>query len=151
MATLRGLLDDFRPLISTSYKMLGELSREMETFARNEIGTRSDTNFHVVDVDVMSNADHYIVQADFPGFTKDDIQIDITDAGLMRLSAERKFEKLGETGSYMRKYGSFVKELKLPDDCNMDHIKARMDNGVLTVSVQKQNVKPNVRRIQLSD
>lgn len=148
--TLRSLFDDFQPLISTSYKMLGELSKEMDAFARNELGKHNNNAFHGVDVDIINKADQYIIQADFPGFTKNDVNIEVTDEGFLRLSAERNVEsKSANEGTYMRKYGSFVKELRLPEDTDMNNIKARMENGVLTVSLKKM-VKPvNTRRIQL--
>jgi HSP20 family molecular chaperone IbpA len=151
--SFRSLFDDFQPLISTSYKMLGELSKEMDTFARSELGSgRFGRSCHMVDVDVISKLDHYEVHADFPGFTKEDVNIEITDEGFLMLSAERKLEKQGDNGSYMRKYGSFVKELRLPEDSDVDQINARMVDGVLFIYVKKKE-KPkanNTRRILLA-
>ena len=50
-----------------------------------------------------------------------------------------------------RSYGKFLRRFRLPETAKMDQIKAAMENGVLTVTVPKEEVKkPDVKSIEIS-
>jgi HSP20 family protein len=50
-----------------------------------------------------------------------------------------------------RSSGKFVRKFRLPDNAKMDQVKAAMENGVLTVTVPKQEIKkPEVKSIEIS-
>ena len=50
-----------------------------------------------------------------------------------------------------RSSGTFLRRFRLPENAKMDQIKASMENGVLTVTVPKVEVKkPDVKSIEIS-
>jgi HSP20 family protein len=50
-----------------------------------------------------------------------------------------------------RSCGKFLRRFRLPENAKMDHVKASMENGVLTVTVPKEKVKkPEVKAIDIS-
>ncbi|GJU82246.1 17.3 kDa class I heat shock protein-like protein, partial [Tanacetum coccineum] len=50
-----------------------------------------------------------------------------------------------------RSSGKFTRRFMLPENAKMDQIKAGMENGVLTITVPKEEVKkPDVKSIQIS-
>ncbi|PWA35587.1 HSP20-like chaperone [Artemisia annua] len=50
-----------------------------------------------------------------------------------------------------RSNGKFTRRFRLPENAKMDQIKAGMENGVLTITVPKEEVKkPDVKSIQIS-
>ncbi|MBA0732446.1 hypothetical protein Gogos_016536 [Gossypium gossypioides] len=50
-----------------------------------------------------------------------------------------------------RSSGKFMRRFRLPENAKMDHIKASMENGVLTVTIPKLEVKkPDVKSIEIS-
>lgn len=50
-----------------------------------------------------------------------------------------------------RSCGKFLRRFRLPENAKMDHVKASMENGVLTVTVPKEEVKkPEVKAIDIS-
>ena len=50
-----------------------------------------------------------------------------------------------------RSSGKFLRRFRLPDNAKADQIKAAMENGLLTVTVPKKEVKkPEVKSIQIS-
>lgn len=76
----------------------------------------------------------YEVQLDMPGLTKADIEIELTNEGVLAMSGVRK---LSETKR--RKYNGSV---LLPPDANLESITAQMEHGVLTITIDKIRVTP---------
>jgi HSP20 family protein len=102
-------------------------------------------------VDLVEAEDHFVLKADLPGLTQDDVSIEVQD-GTLSISGERKAEhEQRERGWYRieRSFGSFSRSLTLPEGVNPDGIKAEFRDGVLEVRIPKpEERKP--RRIEIS-
>ncbi len=93
----------------------------------------------------MQRPDHFEIKADVPGFTKDQINVEVHD-GVLTISAERREEtKTEDTDKegvkwhrVERSSGSLRRQVKLPATANWDNITAASDNGVLTLTVAKK-------------
>ena len=96
-------------------------------------------------VDMYQTDDDIVVKATLPGFTKDDVDITLTDNILtLRGSQEREEETEGKS-YYIREQscGSFERSLKLPVDVELKDVEALFENGILTVTLPKaEAVKP---------
>ncbi|HUO08911.1 MAG TPA: Hsp20/alpha crystallin family protein [Phycisphaerae bacterium] len=104
-------------------------------------------------VDVHEDADHFYVDAELPGFTKEDVDVTLED-GVLTIRAERK-EKKEETPSAKqplhveRRWLRFERSFTLPTAVNENSVKAQLDGGILTITLDKrEEVKP--RKIQIS-
>ncbi len=98
------------------------------------------------DTDFLDKGDKYVLSMDIPGMTKDAIQIHATDSSIT-VSGERHIEKqenADDKGYYRieRSSGSFRRSLPLPSDAKADSINAKYENGVLEITVPKENPKP---------
>lgn len=82
--------------------------------------------------DVHEDADHYYARFELPGVKKDDLKVEIHDS-LLTVSAERK-EKSGDQESTV----SLSRSISVPEGVNGDAISARLEDGILTVSLPKQ-------------
>ncbi|MEJ0006525.1 MAG: Hsp20/alpha crystallin family protein [Steroidobacteraceae bacterium] len=101
-------------------------------------------------VDVHEETERYVVRADLPGVSPDDIEI-TADAGVLTIKGERKASAEKAENSYQRVErvaGNFVRRFTLPEAAQTDAIKATHVNGVLELSIPKQ-AKPEVRRIKV--
>ena len=90
-------------------------------------------------VDVTENKKAYVVSAELPGLKKDDIHISFENDMLI-LSGERKMEHEEKKDSFHRierAYGKFERSFRLPDDVDVEAIKANYKNGVLTIEIPK--------------
>ncbi len=88
--------------------------------------------------DIRETDKEYILEADLPGFTKDDVKIKVKDNYLI-LSAEKKQEIEEEKEGYIRKertYGSLRRSFFL-ENVKEDEISAKFENGVLTIVLPK--------------
>jgi HSP20 family protein len=90
-------------------------------------------------MDLVEAEDHFVLKADLPGMSEDDVSIEIQD-GNLTISGERKAEhESREQGWYRieRSFGSFQRSLTLPDGIDPDAVSANFDRGVLEVRIPK--------------
>ena len=131
--------------------------REMDNFERHFFdspffGTSTST-MAGFGTDITDEGDSYKLTADLPGFSKDDIKIDVND-NTLTLSAERhsEYEEKEKKGKYIRverSYGSYSRSFDLTG-IKSDGITASYENGVLTLELPKEEeVKPVSRRLEI--
>ena len=101
--------------------------------------------------DVLDKGDHYELQAELPGFNKEDIHISV-DNGCLTIAAQHSEENKEEKNNYIRrerKYGSFQRSFDLTG-IDADKITAAYENGILKLALPKQvEVKPESKRIEI--
>ena len=104
-------------------------------------------------MDLVETADHYVLRADLPGLSDDDVTIQLEDSTLT-ISGERKTEHEGQQEGYYRlerAFGSFSRSLTLPDGVDADNVQAQFDRGVLEIRIPKpEQKKPKTVQINLS-
>ncbi len=103
-------------------------------------------------VDVEAREDAYVISALLPGVKADELNIQVAD-DTVSIQGEMKLER-DEKASYLlaeRPGGRFSRALTLPTALDAEHVEARYENGVLTVTVPKapearpRTVKINVK------
>lgn len=98
-------------------------------------------------MDLREEEDRYLIQADMPGMGKENVSIEVEGA-LLRISAQREQEMEEKQEGYVRRErGSmrFFRQVRLPENADEGSIKARMENGVLEVSVPKKRAAEEKR------
>jgi HSP20 family protein len=101
--------------------------------------------------DLIESETHYVLRADLPGVSEDDISIEL-DHDVLTISGERKAETRENKGGYARVErvsGSFRRSVRLPEGVDAEAITAGFDNGVLEVSVPKPE-QPKPRKVQIT-
>jgi len=136
---------------------LGSLQSEMNrlfntlynspTTARNGVVSRR----FIPSMDLVETETHYVLKADLPGLSEEDVAIEVAD-NVLTVTGERKSEHEEKKDGYRRverSFGSFRRALRLPEGVDADAISARFDKGVLEVSVPKpEQRKPHRVAIQ---
>ena len=130
-------------------QMRREMDRAMDTRA-NE-GSSVATSDWVPAVDIKEEKDRFVIVADIPGVDPKDIEVHMEN-GMLTIKGEKETEKKEEREGYKRverSYGSFYRRFSLPDTADAEKITAKSNNGVLEVSIGKQEqVQP--RKISVS-
>ncbi|HHU16734.1 MAG: Hsp20/alpha crystallin family protein [Anaerovoracaceae bacterium] len=102
-------------------------------------------------VNVQQNDTEYLIEAELPGVSKDEINVELHD-GRLTISVEREEKVDEEKKNYIHKesrYCSMRRSMYLAD-AETKGIKAKLDNGVLSIIVprQVQAVKPEKIEIE---
>jgi len=100
--------------------------------------------------DIYEKEGNYIVEADVPGFKKEDINIEYED-GYLILAAEKSEEKEDENKNYLRKerYSTSFKRQFYLGNIKEDQIKASFDDGILKIIAPKQEEVSNKKQISI--
>jgi HSP20 family protein len=102
-------------------------------------------------VDIAEHDDGYVVTAEIPGATREDVTVEAHD-GVLTLRGEKRSEREGkkEQSRWVeRSYGSFSRSFTLPANADTEKVAASFKDGVLTVEIPKAaEQKPKVIRIQ---
>lgn len=95
--------------------------------------------------DVKENEKEYILDVELPGFKKEDINVDFND-GYLTVKASHKEEKKEDKDNkhrYLRqerRYSSVERSFYV-GDINLEGVKAKLDNGILTIIVPKKELE----------
>ena len=101
--------------------------------------TERESRRWVPAIDLVEADDHFVLKADLPGLSEEDVSIEVQD-GTLTISGERKTEhERREQGWYRieRSFGSFSRSLTLPEGVDAEAINAEFDRGVLEVHIPK--------------
>jgi HSP20 family protein len=107
---------------------------EKRFFARPFRGFARGTSLPTTDVYTKNN--DLVVEAHMPNFDMDNVDIEVDD-GTLTISAERHEKEEDKTKQYVVRESSdsFYRSITLPDRADADKIKAKMEDGVLKVTV----------------
>ena len=135
------------------FEYSNDLLDSFQNFEKNffsEIG-RSFSGFNT---DIQDTGKEYVLEAELPGFNKEDIHVDVQD-GVLTISAkheEKQDEKDEKSGKYVRRerrYGSYQRSFTL-DGVDPKSIQAAYENGVLKLTLPKeQPTVPETHRIEI--
>jgi HSP20 family protein len=95
-------------------------------------------------MDILDYDTHFEINVDVPGMTKDNIAVEL-DNDIIRISGKRESnDKNGGGNNRIERnsYSSFTRSFKLPSNANKAEVSARVENGVLSVSVPKLQPPP---------
>ncbi|MCU0421091.1 MAG: Hsp20/alpha crystallin family protein [Cyclobacteriaceae bacterium] len=109
----------------------------------NESLARTGGSTFLPKVDVAETDTTYEIHVAVPGMNKDDFQVELHD-NLLTISGERKLtreKKEKNFHSIETQYGSFSRSFNLPDNVDTTKINARYENGILELTVPKDEKK----------
>ena len=118
------------------------------SFVRN-IGL-SDSTLSGPALNVIEDDNRLFVEAELPGVALSDIEITVAD-NTLTISGSRTLSNLDDANALRQERGDFVFErsLALPTQVEVDAVEARMNNGVLRVTLPKV-VESRTRRIAVT-
>ncbi len=121
----------------------------LDDFFDSLTDTRRNNNMKC---DIYEKNGVYHIEMDVPGFSKEDINIEVKDGNLV-IQAEKKneVEEENESKNYIRRersYGKYERSFYL-GDLDQDKIDAEFKNGILKISVPKKEQIENKKVIEI--
>jgi len=90
-------------------------------------------------MDLVESGDHFVLRADLPGLSEEDVNIEVEDR-VLTISGERKAEHQVDKDGFHRierAFGTFSRSLTLPEGIDPEAVQASFDRGVLEVRIPK--------------
>ncbi|WP_168407686.1 Hsp26/alpha crystallin family protein, partial [Acinetobacter indicus] len=125
-------------------------------FLGGALSQRSDDTsaFANTRIDWKETPEAHLFKADLPGVKKEEVKVEVEDGRILKISGERRKEKEEKTDTWHRverSSGKFLRRFRLPENAKVEEVKAGLENGVLTVTVPKVEVKKSeVKSIDIS-
>ncbi|HFD31820.1 MAG TPA: Hsp20/alpha crystallin family protein [Gammaproteobacteria bacterium] len=136
------------------WNSMEQFRREMEHMmhgqSSSEEGSSIATSDWVPAIDIKETEKEFLIHADIPGVDPDEIDVHMED-GMLTIKGERESEAKEEREGYKRierQHGTFYRRFSLPDTANADEISAKSKNGVLDITIPKQE-KAQPRKIEV--
>jgi HSP20 family protein len=105
--------------------------------------TRNGGSTFLPQADILENDKAYEIQFAVPGMSKEDFTIDLKD-NYLTVSGERKYTSEKNEKNFRSvetQYGSFSRSFALPENADASKINARYTNGILEVTIPKDEKK----------
>jgi HSP20 family protein len=96
----------------------------------------------VAPLDISEDENNYYIDADLPGFKKDNVSISI-DKGILTIKAQMEKDEKKDTKKYHsreRVSQSVTRSISLPENVDTQKIAAKYENGVLKLTLPKKEV-----------
>ncbi|KAH6824992.1 HSP20-like chaperones superfamily protein [Perilla frutescens var. hirtella] len=105
-------------------------------------------------IDWKETPEAHVFKVDVPGLKREEVKVEVEDGSILQISGERNKEQEEKNDKWHcieRSSGQFLRRFRLPENAKLEQVKAAMENGVLTVTVPKEEVKkPEVKAIDIS-
>lgn len=122
--------------------------RAFDEMQRSFFNDNSSLSFRT---DVIDTGDAYKLDAELPGFKKEDISIDVEN-DCLTISVERKVEDEDKRPNFVKRervYGSFSRSFDV-SGIDVEKIEAAYNDGILTLTMPKKvEVKPASRKLEI--
>jgi HSP20 family protein len=100
-------------------------------------------------VDIEETEDAWIVEAELPGVDGKDVNVELRDSELAITGEIKERQRTGIIRRRTRRTGRFDFRVTLPGEVDAEHIDAKLNGGVLTVRVPKDE-QARARRIEVT-
>lgn len=122
-------------------------------FAFPSLSTRETSAIVNTRMDWKETAEAHVFKVDLPGLTKEDVKLEIEDHRVLQITADRNVEREDKNETWHRverSRGKFLRRFRLPENGKIDQVRASIEDGVLTVTVPKEEVKkPELKAIEI--
>lgn len=105
-----------------------------------------------IKADIFAEGDKLVIEAELPGFNKDEIKVKVNDKQLT-ISAQRKVANEEKAENYIRRERSVSQVCRtfIVDNLDADNIQATFENGLLRLTVPKpQELQPKAKEIHIN-
>jgi HSP20 family protein len=130
-----------------------DMATELEKRAKPEVSRKAGKgaaeslieieNAFLPDAAIYETEDNLFIRLDIPGVEKGQVQIEVDEANVLQIRAKNEFQEPEGIDYREFEVGDYYRSFNLGDEFNKDAISAKLEDGVLELSVPKrEEVKP---------
>jgi len=146
-------------LITSPFSFMRRFGEGMEQlFADFGVGGLMPRGFNELaawapQIELFERENQLVIRADLPGLKKDDVQIEVRDDSVV-IQGERQEERREEREGFYsteRVYGRFYREIPLPDGAHTEAATATFRDGVLEITIPREEGETRGRQLEIQD
>ncbi len=134
-----------------------EVNRLFDNFGRNwDVDfpfNKEESSVFYPDINLSENENEYVVTAELPGMDEKDVNVELKNGGLTIKGEKKSESEAKKQNGYIyseRTYGSFYRQIPLPEEIDPDSVEAKFKNGVLTITLPKtEKAKAGRKKIDI--
>eukprot|EP00052_Salpingoeca_macrocollata_P033776 m.9497 g.9497 ORF g.9497 m.9497 type:complete len:138 (-) comp5548_c0_seq1:36-449(-) len=123
----------------------------LEAWSSSLVPSRMQEMSRMGSTDIKETDTELVFKTDCAGLKSSDVKVQVVDGNCLSISGERQEEKKEDKDTWHRverNYGSFQRYFRLPDTVDTDKVSARVEHGVLQVTVPKHD-KPKTSAVDV--
>lgn len=117
-----------------------KLQHELEQFFNHDMSLSSSFSRGLYPaLNIFEKGDTLTIKAEMPGISKENLKLEIQkDMLLLSGEVQERSEPQGYYHRREREFGSFARKVKLPYRVNSEKVKANLEDGLLTITLEKE-------------
>jgi HSP20 family protein len=137
------------------YNPLNELAfwgNSFNDFFNDSVSKTKNSESWYPAVDILNEKECVVLNIELPGLKKEDISVKIEER-VLTIEGERKIDNEKTKENYYRRertYGSFKRSFNLSDGILIDDVDASFKDGVLKLTLKKDNTKEELKQITIN-
>ena len=145
LATLLGTAANAFSNVTDPYDAdFAKMNQYFNSLIESHLTSAKLNNIDYPRMDIKDAKKEIIIKFDLAGVNKENIKLSISDDKILTLQGEKKESKEEKSKDYVKKeifYGSFQKAIQLPENIDESKLSTKFENGILTVTIPKTEIK----------
>ncbi|QOP42718.1 Hsp20/alpha crystallin family protein [Sulfurimonas sediminis] len=129
------------------------MNQYFNSLIESHLSSSALNNFSYPRTDIQDAKDKIVLKFDLAGVDKKNIKLSIDENKILTVKGEKKESKEEKSKDFVKKeifYGEFQKSIQLPKNIDESKLATKFENGILTVTIPKTEVKkPKARLIPI--
>jgi len=120
------------------------MNQYFNSLIESHLSSSALNNFSYPRTNIQDTKGKMVLQFDLAGVDKKNIKLSIDDNKILTIQGEKKESKEEKSKDFVKKeifYGEFQKSIQLPENIDESKLTTKFENGILTVTVPKTEIK----------
>ena len=123
-----------------------KIQQYMNSLIEQHMSASAIGNYNYPRTNIQDTKEKIVLEFDLAGVPKENIKLSIDENNVLTLEGkkENKVEQKDKDGNYVRReifYGSFQRVIQLPENIIQEKLTTKFENGILTVTIPKKEIK----------
>jgi len=120
------------------------MNQYFNSLIESHLSSSALNNFSYPRTNIKDEKEKIVLQFDLAGVEKKNITLSIDENKVLTLAGEKRESKEEKSKNYLKKeifYGKFKKVIQLPENIDENRLQTKFENGILTLTIPKTEVK----------
>jgi HSP20 family protein len=125
-------------------KEFAKMNQYFDSLIQSHFSNAKLNNLSYPRTNIQDEKDKYILEFDLAGVPKENIKLSIDENNILTVEGKKEESKKEKDNNYVKQeifYGAFKRMIQLPENVDQDKLETKYNNGVLTITIPKKEIK----------